>query len=107
MFLVQLLDKDKLNPRSRTEMDTALKKLTGYIEGLRFHMQGVQRKLKTKMGSHTLGLPGSPPRGADSHYRLSRSQRQVIARWERMTEKVFLLGGKINQASFFPAVYLP
>ena len=72
------------------EMDTALKKLTGYIEGLRFHMQGVPRKLKTKMGSHSQGPQGSPPRGADSHYRLSRSQRQVIARWERMTEKVFV-----------------
>ena len=73
------------------EIDTALKKLTGYIEGLRFHMQSVPRKLKTKKSSHIQGLQGSPPRGADSHYRVSRSQRQVIARWERMTEKVFIV----------------
>ncbi len=84
VFTFQVLRKSNVNPSLLTDIEEALKKMTGYIEGLRLHMQGLTQFRPHRALPRSLSREHTP----GSVYKLNRLQRAMVSRWEKMTDQV-------------------
>ncbi len=68
------------------DIDAALQKLTGYVEGLRTHMRGIPGRLVSQERRVLEATRSTTSTGEP--YKVTREQRNMMTEWNRMSEQV-------------------